>query len=184
MICDWSHIKNEDLLFVICTMWVIYILKKTKKQHASTFHTHDCHLLLKIIGLTRLTCYYTPQEIADHYTIWRRIPELYWVNQKLDGYPIILRKLHSERIFPCGKTVLAQLNETDLTIIHHDQGCSYRLTGDGKYNLQRQFVLCPNNNPHVKRAVFRLPYKDSQAPQGACENGSPCLFSYHYFSES
>ena len=147
VICDLSHIKNEDLLFVICTMWVIYILKKTKKQHASTFHTHDCHLLLKIIGLTRLTCYYTPQEIADHYTIWRRIPELYWVNQKLDGYPIILRKLHSERIFPCGKTVLAQLNETDLTIIYPDQGCSYRLADYGRYgryNLQRQFVLCPN----------------------------------------
>ena len=35
-----------------------------------------------------------------------------------------------------------------------------------------------NNNPHVKRAVFRLPYKrayTSQAPQGACENWQPCL---------
>ena len=95
--------------------------EKDKKQHASTFHAHDCHLLLKIIGLTRLTCYYTPQETEDHYTIWRRISELYWVNQKLDGYPIILRKLHSERIFPCGKTVLVQLNETDLRIIHPGQ---------------------------------------------------------------
>ena len=122
---------------------------------------------------------------ADHYTIWRRISELYWVNQKLYGYPIILRKLYSERIFPCGKTVLAQSNETDLTIIHPDQGCSYRLADDGRYNLRRQFVLCPNNNPHVKRAVFRLPNKDLYftSPKGDCENGSPCLFSYHYFSE-
>ena len=146
VICDWSHIKNEVLLFVICTMWVIYILKKTKKQHVSTFHTHDCHLLLKIIGLTHLTCYYTPQKTADHYIIWQHISELYWVNQKLDSYPIILRKLHSERIFPCGKTVLVQLNETDLTIIHLDQGCSYRLADDRRYKFAKTVRLMPKLN--------------------------------------
>ena len=106
--------------FIVCNLYYVSNLhtekdEKTTCQYISYTWLSLVTKIYRVDSLNMLL--HSAGNTADHYTIWRRISELYWVNQKLDGYPIILRKLHSERIFPCGKTVLAQLNETDLTII-------------------------------------------------------------------
>ena len=47
-----------------------------------------------------------------------------------------------------------------------------RLNVHNQKNKANKNELRTNNNPHVKRAVFRLPIRayTSQVPQGACEN--------------
>ncbi|WP_204352503.1 IS3 family transposase, partial [Aggregatibacter kilianii] len=65
-------------------------------------------MLLKIIGLTRSTFYYTPK-VKDHQAIRQRILALYQANQGRDGYRMIRLKLQREGIFLSGKTVLAHM---------------------------------------------------------------------------